>query len=208
MIASVLQLCRADCKALHITDAYSIHRVVYDLFEDVRSEDEKQAGKSSGILYVDKGGDFHRRRILMLSNREPRQPEHGELQSKPIPEDFLQHDHYGFEITINPTRRDNASRKLIPIRGRDEVAAWFIERAQKRWGFKAAAEQLQVQQLGVQRFEKSGRTLTHGSATLKGVLEVTDRERFARSFRQGIGRGRAFGFGLLQIVPLANPFGL
>ncbi len=208
MIASVLRLSRADCKALRITDPYSIHRVVYDLFEDIRSEEDKQAGKPSGILYADKGGDFQLRQILVLSDREPRTPAHGELQSKTIPPDFLQHDCYGFEVIVNPTRRDNASRKLIPVRGRDEVADWFMERSEKSWGFRADPEKLQVQHLGVQRFEKSGQTLTHGSATLKGVLAVTHRERFERSFRQGIGRGRAFGFGLLQIVPLANPFGI
>jgi CRISPR system Cascade subunit CasE len=32
MIASVLRLSRSDCKALRVTDPYSIHRVVYSLF--------------------------------------------------------------------------------------------------------------------------------------------------------------------------------
>jgi len=208
MIASVLRLSRADCKALRITDPYSIHRVVYDLFDDTRSAAEKRAAKPSGILYADKGGDFRLRQILMLSDREPRQPEHGELLCKPIPEAFLQYERYGFEVTVNPTRRDSASRKLIPVRDREAVIEWFLERAERSWGFKADPERLQILRLGVQRFEKSGRTITHGSATLKGVLEVADRQRFIRSFEQGIGRGRAFGFGLLQIVPLTNPFEL
>ncbi|NOU14960.1 MAG: hypothetical protein HOO92_13515, partial [Methylococcaceae bacterium] len=42
MHASVLRLSRSDVKALKITDAYSLHRVVYDLFDDVRSEQQKQ----------------------------------------------------------------------------------------------------------------------------------------------------------------------
>jgi len=33
---------------------------------------------------------------------------------------------------------------------------------------------------------------------------VENRELFITSFRQGIGRGRAFGFGLLQIAPVKN----
>jgi len=60
--------------------------------------------------------------------------------------------------------------------------------------------------MSVQTFKKDGQTVTHGSATLKGELLVTDREQFNQSFRQGIGRGRAFGFGLLQIVPLSSTF--
>ena len=208
MIASVLRLSRRDCKALRITDPYSIHRVVYSLFEDTRSEDEKRASKPSGILYADKGGDFKQRQILLLSDREPMQPEYGELVSKAIPDGFLDHQRYGFEVTVNPTRRDGASRKLVPMKGREAVTEWFIERARSSWGFEVIPEHLQIQRLGVQQFKKGEQTLTHGSTTLKGELQVIDRERFVRSFRQGIGRGRAFGFGLLQIVPLSNPFEL
>ncbi len=208
MIASVLRLSRSDCKALRVTDPYSIHRVVYSLFEDTRSEDEKRASKPSGILYADKGGDFKQRQILLLSDREPMQPEYGELVSKAIPDGFLDHQRYGFEVTVNPTRRDGASRKLVPVKGREAVAKWFAERAENSWGFEVNPEYLQIQRLGVQQFKKGDQTLTHGSATLKGELRVIDRERFIRSFRQGIGRGRAFGFGLLQIVPLSNPFEL
>jgi CRISPR system Cascade subunit CasE len=58
--------------------------------------------------------------------------------------------------------------------------------------------------MAVQTYKKDCQLVTHGSATLKGELYVTDSEQFKQSFRQGIGRGRAFGFGLLQIVPLAS----
>ena len=66
MIASVLHLSRADVKALKITDAYSLHIAVYSLFDDIRTENEKQKSVPSGILYADKGGDFHGRKILLL----------------------------------------------------------------------------------------------------------------------------------------------
>ena len=71
IIASVLTLSRRDISALKITDPYSIHRVVFSLFEDVRSEADKVAGMSSGILFADLGGDHESRRILLLSNRPP-----------------------------------------------------------------------------------------------------------------------------------------
>ena len=56
LFASVLRLDRAASHALKITDTYSLHRVVYSLFDDVRSEEEKHACISSGIQWVDKGG--------------------------------------------------------------------------------------------------------------------------------------------------------
>jgi CRISPR system Cascade subunit CasE len=203
--ASVLRLSRHDIKVLKIKDAYALHKVIYSLFEDVRTDVEKQASISSGIVYADKGGDFNTRQILMLSNRKPHQtPQFGEVQSKPIHADFLTYERYAFDITINPTKRDKQSRKIIPIKGRAEIAAWFTSRALQSWGFEVNAEHLQISQMGVQVFERDGKSITHSSVSLKGELIVTEQENFARSFIKGIGRGRAFGFGLLQVVPLSS----
>ena len=208
MIAGVLRLSRADIKALKITDEYSLHRVVYDLFEDVRSEEEKRASKASGILYADKGGDFSHRQILFLANRIPQQPQHGELQMRAIPDDFLQHERYRFEVTVNPTKREKATKRLVPIRGREAVTEWFMAKAPDAWGFSVDPASLQVLKLTVREFDKQGHAVTQGQASLQGVLTVTERSRFITSFQQGIGRGRAFGCGLLQIVPMMNPFDL
>jgi len=202
--ASVLRLSRADIKTLKIKDAYALHKVVYGLFEDVRSDADKQSSTASGIVYADKGGDFNTRQILMLSDRKPHQtPQFGEVQTKPIHADFLAHQRYAFEITLNPGKRDKQTGKVVPICGREAVEQWFKARAPESWGFSVNPDNLQIGQISVQTFEKSGQTITHGSASLRGELIVTDRERFIQSFKLGIGRGRAFGFGLLQIVALA-----
>lgn len=201
--ASVLKLCRSDVKTLKIKDAYALHKVVYGLFDDVRSDAEKCGSSASGIVYADKGGDFDTRQILILSNRKPHQtPQFGEVQTKPVHADFLTHERYDFETTINPTKREKQTGKVVAIKGRDEIAAWFIARAPLSWGFTVNTEHLQVGQISVQVFEKDGRTITHGSAVLSGKLTVTDSTRFIQRFTLGIGRGRAFGFGLLKIVPL------
>lgn len=201
--ASVLRLTRSDISILKIKDAYGLHRVVYGLFEDVRTEKEKQGSTPSGIVYIDKGGDFHHRNILILSNRKPHQtPQFGQVETKPVPARFLDHKHYAFEVTLNPSRRDKETGKIIPMRNRQNVQDWFLSRSEKSWGFCVEARSLQVEKIGVQTFEKGNQTITHGVATLKGKLRVTDKARFKKSFLQGIGRGRAYGLGLLQIVPL------
>lgn len=211
MVASVLHLDRRSVKALRVTDAYSLHRVVYSLFTDIRDDQEKQASHASGILYADQGGDYKARKILMLSNRQPMsmvEGQYGEVQSKPISPSFLSHEHYRFKVVINPSRRDSASRKLIPVRGKESVAQWFLERAPASWGFEASSQHLQVDKIDVLQFaDKAQRQVTVAQAHLQGLLHVTDRERFIASFERGIGRARAFGCGLLQIVPLIdNPF--
>ncbi|AOP43748.1 type I-E CRISPR-associated protein Cas6/Cse3/CasE [Edwardsiella piscicida] len=203
LYASVLRLDRAAVKALRVTDLYSLHRVVYALFEDVRSEMRKQASVPSGIQWVDKGGDHRCRQILLLSDRLPQAGEYGEVESRPLPDDFLSHRHYRFAVTVSPTRRDNQSRQLKPVKGREAIADWFIERAATNWGFYIDSERIQVDDVRVAQFKgKAERAITLQQATLSGYLTVTDPERFALSVASGVGRGRAFGCGLLQVVPL------
>lgn len=211
LIASVLHLTRSDVNALKIKDAYSLHKVVYSLYPDVRSDKEKNTSTPSGFLYADMGGDYKSRKILLLSNRQPTdkvQGEYGEVQSKTISADFLSHKSYRFKVIVNPTKRDNASRKLLPVKGREAIAQWFVERAEKSWGFKVHQPSLQVDSVNVLGFEdKNQRSITLAQAQLQGTLEVINPEQFSQSFSQGIGRGRAFGCGLLQIVPvIENPF--
>ena len=210
LIASVLHLNRKDVKALRITDPYSLHRVVYSLYEDVRTNEEKQASNASGLLYADQGGDVYGRRILLLANRPPAEcidGEFGQVQSKPIDDAFLEYPCYRFKVTVNPTRRDSASGKLKPVKGREAIAAWFAERAPASWGFSVVPASLQVDKIDVQQFkDKNNHPVTLAQAQLQGLLEVTDVEQFKTSFRQGIGRARAFGCGLLQIVPHIDPF--
>ncbi|MBE0471305.1 MAG: type I-E CRISPR-associated protein Cas6/Cse3/CasE [Methyloprofundus sp.] len=203
--ASVLRLSRTDIKTLKVTDAYSLHKQVYGLFDDVRSEADKSNSEKSGILWADKGGDFHARQILMLSTRKPHQtPQFGEVDTRIIKPDFVEHAHYGFEITLNPSKRNKQTGKIEAIRKREDIALWAIERAHKSWGFEIHPDHLQVQINPVLQFDKNGKTITHSRAHLKGELRVTDREQFIQSFLHGIGRGKTFGLGLLQVVPLKD----
>ena len=195
MIASALRLNRADCKALDIKDAYSLHRVVYSLFP-------KPDDQSRDFLYADKGGNWNCRRILILSERRPETPEFGEIESKEVPESFLQWDNYGFEVIVNPTQRNGPSQKTTPIKGRENLHKWFIQKA-SALGFEVEPDSLQVSKIGVVSFNRDASiTQTHGTATFIGKLTVINREAFINSFKHGIGRAKGFGFGLLQIVPI------
>ncbi len=209
MIASALHLSLADVKALKIIDTYSLHVAIYSLFDDIRSPEDKQKSIPSGILYADKGGDFDGRKILMLSNRQPKIPEHGELSIKKIADSFLDYENYRFEVIVNPTKRDNKTRKLLAIKKltddeestRQKIAKWFIDKA-PQWGFTVSPEHLEVREVEVKRFKKGGHEVTQAQAKVLGRLTVTDKAMFVQSFQHGIGRGRAFGCGLLQIVPM------
>lgn len=197
MYVSHYLLSLRDCRALHLTDSYSLHRVVYGLFADVR----RGMPGPSGILFADKGGRNGLRCILILSDRKAMTPEHGRLESRELPATFLDFPEYRFEIIVNPVRKNRSSGKREPVRGRSAVESWFLEKAPS-WGFLPRPETVQVADITVDIFPKDGKNVTLSKARITGTLAVTDRERFTFNFTRGIGHGKAFGCGLLQLAPL------
>jgi CRISPR system Cascade subunit CasE len=169
--------------------------MVYSLFPKTEA--------SRDFLFVDKGGNFNERQILILSKRLPKKPDCGTIESKNIPESFLNQDHYGFEIYLNPTKREKNGGKIVPIMGRGNLFEWFCSKSES-WGFVTERESLQIQSTGVQTFDKQNGQVTQNEVNFIGKLRVSDRTLFIKSFEQGIGRGKSFGFGLLQIIPLQD----
>ena len=201
MFATLLNLSIQDMARLRIKDAYGIHRLVYDLFDPMPGNAAVGGqAASSGILYADRGLKKGWREILIVSNRSPRQAPYIKRGPEEIPEKLLGFPSYRFEITINPVKRDSASGKLVPLRTREAVGEWFAAKA-PGWGFELAAGHLEVESMNVAQFEKKGQWVTLSQATLTGLLKVRDAPRFAQSFTRGLGRGKAFGCGLLQIAP-------
>ncbi|SET13540.1 type I-E CRISPR-associated protein Cas6/Cse3/CasE [Thorsellia anophelis] len=205
LYATALRLDRRAVRNLKIRDSYSLHRVVYDLFNDIRTESEKKTSVSSGIQWVDKGVKNDHRQIIIVSDRPPSPPKIGQIESKIIPENFLNFEHYNFAITISPTIRNKLTSKLIPIKEKSEVQKWFTGRSSKNWGFVVAPNNLEVSAIRMNQFEgKASHLITLHQATIQGTLTVTNKILFANSFKNGLGRGRSFGCGLLQITPIDN----
>ena len=196
MLATIYKLRRDDWKALGLKDRYSIHKAVYSLFP-------KEDNDERDFLFVEKDGDWNERNILIISRRAPALPAFGEIQTKEIPQTFLQWDCYGFEITLNPTKRDNSTGKITAVRGKEQLSKWFFDKAPSL-GFSVDAAGLQISNEGVVRFNKNGSECTYNTATFIGKLKVTDRNQFINSFEKGIGRAKGFGFGLLQLLPLVK----
>jgi CRISPR system Cascade subunit CasE len=173
---------------------YTVHKLIYSLFPQDNRETRR-------FLFVYKGGNFSEKHILILSHDKPINPEYGTIESKEIPALFLQQEYYGFEVQMNPVRRDNKTGKIVPIREKEKLLTWFIEKAPS-FGFSVIPGSLSVGNTDVQQFKKEGKCVVLGKAVFTGRLHVTNRKLFIRSFENGLGKGKAFGFGLLQIIPL------
>mgnify|MGYP000908096031 CR=1 FL=1 len=193
--------------ALRLKDQYSLHRIVYDLFDDIRTDKEKQLSLKANIVWKDLGFNDNRRVILIITDRKPR-PHSGHgymtVESKLIPDSFLSHSHFRFDAVLNPVvRGGDRGRKVIPVKGRENVRNWFINKSNHEWGFIANQATLDIGNVDVLQFPgKTGQKITLAQARISGTLEVTDPDKFEFAFCRGLGRGTAFGCGMLLATPI------
>jgi CRISPR system Cascade subunit CasE len=137
-------------------------------------------------------------------------------------EPFLQRIEEGstwhFRITANPVRSVNSGEESHGKRGKiialsvEDQKKWLFDRAgahgfslpevsyKNADGNETTAYSHKVVSRKVKRFKRQDRTVTISVATFEGVLVVTDTELFTQTLRNGIGRAKAYGCGLLTIV--------
>lgn len=115
-----------------------------------------------------------------------------------------------FRLTANPTKSCAGGDGT----GRGAVHAHVSTRYQEQWllrqadkhGFYLAEDGFSVVKTKWYTFRKggAGNRVTLLSVTYEGVLQVTDPEAFCRALTQGIGRGKAYGMGMLTVVRAAQ----
>lgn len=204
MILSKLTLDWKSIKACSLGTPYGIHKFVYSLFpRDAAGGGEEGDGRAEAgrhFLFAVSDAKECGKEILILSRDVPAKPERGALQSKPVPADYLDADEYAFQIQLNPSKRA-PNGKMVPVVGNQAAKEWFLEK-QASWGFSASQDSLEVRGPRAEVFCKGRQTITLAKAIFKGVLRVEDRAAFKRSFENGIGKAKAFGFGLLQLIKI------
>ena len=111
-----------------------------------------------------------------------------------------------FRPTANPTRTRKdpadplARGALKPCYLEAEQEQWLLEQAGKH-GFALTEGAFQVTRKQTCHFRKNGkRPVTLLAVTYEGILQVTDQEAFREMLCQGIGRGKAYGLGLMTIL--------
>ena len=111
-----------------------------------------------------------------------------------------------FRLTANPTVsksgvRDERGKVLGHITPTHQKR-WLSERAEKH-GFSVSEEEFDVVQSRWLRFRKGterGRPVTLLSVTYEGRLTITDPVLFIQTLTEGLGRGKAYGLGLLTVA--------
>ena len=149
---------------------------------------------------------------------------------KEISPSFLSHQYYAFDLRANPVRavvqRDSNGEQIfgnsgkrkrgkrVPLVKPDELRAWLVRKAEARsrdketgldvsGGFRIVEERpLEISPMVESHFRKKGHSAYHGGVQFRGILEVTDREKFIESYQSGIGSAKGFGFGLMLLAPV------
>lgn len=143
------------------------------------------------------------------------------LQSKPMPDVWKPGQRLGFEVLVRPTiRRSKRAERYAGTewdayqweavqhpkggmrRSREEVYCdWLREQFRRRGGAEVEEARLKSFQRTRVIRRRRARPIEGPDAVMTGVLSVVDGEGFARLLAGGIGRHRAYGYGMLLLRP-------
>lgn len=114
-----------------------------------------------------------------------------------------------FRLRANPTkalRQDGARSRRVALIKEDSQLAWLIRQGEQRGGFEIPRNRLSVPEVviqtrGADEFRSHGATVTLGTVVYDGVLRITEPSALRAVLVSGLGRGKAYGCGLLTLAP-------
>lgn len=208
---------------LRIRDCYDWHQRAWEMFPG------RPKGHPRPFLFrvieKNEGCDF-----WLMCREEPFRPDwvtSDNWKVNPVRENFPFHSRYRFDLLANPTRRDESRDRW---QGRERIRGkhrrfnltdvrkqrdWLLDRADK-YGFAVMKREVDDEEGDIRgelaleidprrdfRFTRKDKLHgLHVGVRYHGHLEVTDRQKFVESFKQGIGSAKSFGFGLLLLTPI------
>jgi CRISPR system Cascade subunit CasE len=199
-------------RQLRIRDAYDWHQRTWEAFGGGRATRDF-------LSRVDEIDGAYR--LLVVSATPARKPDWCPtdcFQTKPIPDTFFAHSRFCFSLLANPTKKvinpdkpkvigpdgridRNKNARRVPLHRREELLAW-LKRKADTGGFALDLEAVRTIPRGRKYFVKPGARGVHHAVEFRGVLQVTDQQRFRETFSRGLGSAKAFGFGLLALAPV------
>jgi len=107
---------------------------------------------------------------------------------------------YSFKLVANPVKEMN--NKKVGLYSVEEQVTWLVRKAEAN-GFSLDVNALRVSPVEKMEFVRkvSDPKVIINKVMYEGLLEVTDVDRFIGALTQGIGRAKAYGCGLLTIIP-------
>ena len=113
---------------------------------------------------------------------------------------------YRFRVTLNPvksiSRGEGKRGKVVPEITADQQLRFLESRAEKL-GFELIHDMYQITERGWEPFIKQGQEkIRLSKVTYEGILKVKNKKMFKNTLTGGIGKKKAYGFGLMTVIPL------
>lgn len=107
---------------------------------------------------------------------------------------------YSFKLVANPVKEMN--NKKVGLYSVEEQVTWLVRKAGAN-GFTFSTSNLKVPLTAKVTFVRNQGEpkVVINKVMYEGILTVTDRDRFIGALTQGIGRAKAYGCGLMTIIP-------
>lgn len=113
---------------------------------------------------------------------------------------------YMFRVTLNPVKSLSQGvgkrGKVVPEITAEQQLKYLENRADK-FGFLLIPGEYRIVERGWEPFGKQGQGIIRlRKATYEGILKVTDKDVFYRTLTEGIGKKKAYGFGMMTVIPM------
>ena len=209
-----------------VPDIYNQHRFIMSSFPDHFEQDPSAAGSqaSQGVLYrLESISKMNSPYFLVQSEKKPDWNKTQALHKTEIccmisnewAPSFMVGSSYRFRIRANPTiccvrRGENGVRQKSVRKGlfsEEEQETW-LEHVGNTSGFKLRSA-ITIRSLGkctgyqtAKQQDQKKRTITCYMVDFDGTLKITDPLQFTDAYRRGIGRGKAWGCGLISLAKI------
>ncbi len=186
---------------LKLFDPYAWHQALWRAFSNGGAPSKREF-----LFRVDDLGREYR--AYLLSQNAPNHQTWGVWETKSVGAEFLAKKAFRFQLRANPVVRKSepdhdgkrVPGRLVSMTKEPDLRDWLGRKALSG-GFAIDQASLAISPASMIRFRKDGREGSLNQVEFSGVLTVQDRALFLDAFSKGIGRAKAFGFGLLILVP-------
>lgn len=126
----------------------------------------------------------------------------------PFLETFKADQRARFRVTLNPViavKEERGERgRVMPHVTVAQQKQFLLDRSQSN-GFMISDEEFDITERTYLPLKKGGmRAINLSKVTYEGILTVTDVEKIKRTLTSGFGKKKAYGFGLMTIIPLES----
>lgn len=112
-----------------------------------------------------------------------------------------------FRVALNPviSKMDENTKgrgKIYPCYNIEDQRKFFLDRSLKN-GFELKDEDFQIVERAHPLLRKRGmKHVKLNKVVYEGKIKIKDREKFIKTLKEGIGREKAYGFGMMTVIPV------